>query len=231
MRKILLITITLVFFYGFIFSQQQNFSSKPGAIVILKTGNHTSGKVDKSACNLYKKPLLGDILLFSGELIKNKLINFSFNSNSLEIKLDNDSIGYISGHQVKEFNFRGLINAYYVNGARYSGAPYPVKIYEVLSEGKFELVKLFYKETLQSNYNIALNVGSKSSKGILKSKLYYYDGSSLKDLKRSRKQIMKIFKDHQKDIEKLIDKENLSVRKEHDLIRVFDFYNKQLSNN
>lgn len=227
MKKNIYILIILSFGFVNLYSQQNNISARPGSLTIVKTRGNTQEQSSNRDVFLNEQLLQGDCITFDNDTLKNKLINYEFNSNILKIQFSFDSMACLQGHLVKEFNI-GILNKSrrFVNGAKFTGAPYPVDIFEVLVEGKLELLKKYYTKDIESNYNVVLDVGSKTSKKVLRSMLYFYDGNVLIELPKSKRKILKIFSNKKDVIEEFLKNGNCNLKKESDLIETFKYYNK-----
>jgi hypothetical protein len=95
---------------------------------------------------------------------------------------------------------------------------------EILSEGKIILVKRTELIFKKADFNPALNVGSKDHKYLKTPKLYYVAAGIIYELPR-KKELPKIFNEREGEMRTYIEKQNLNLGSEKDMIKLFAYYN------
>jgi len=169
----------------------------------------------------------GTIKLFSGEEIRNYPLKYDMKYNQINIKAKND-IKIISIGAVKEIDWtddkgieQKLINCavYTKNNSNVLG------FFQILSEGKILLLKKTNLKLLNANYNGTVVAGNKDNKYIKEYKYFVYKNNKIIKIRKRRKNILKTFNNQANKIEKFVKQNNLSYKKEYDLIKIFNFYN------
>src|SRR5688500_5056283 len=92
------------------------------------------------------------------------------------------------------------------------------------SGARYDMVKHFYIEFLQSNYNVAMDVGSKDHRKIKRSKLYLAQGSKLILIKGSNNKIVKQLGPDRENALAVIKAHKLNLSKEADLISFIELF-------
>src|SRR5690606_16193649 len=97
------------------------------------------------------------------------------------------------------------------------------KFYQLLVGGDEPL----YKRTEKKVHENRTSYGAPTVIKTLDENVLYYFGplKALKKLKLSRKEVLELLSKKANDIEFLMQREELNVKKESDLIRIFAFYN------
>jgi hypothetical protein len=108
---------------------------------------------------------------------------------------------------------------------KYTGKAYPPVFYEQLTEGKTELLKKVKVVLIKSNYNATLDVGSKTDKKMLKYELCFFDGKKLIKFKKSKGGVLEVLIGKKTEIKEFIKSNKLSIKKEADLVQIFNYYN------
>lgn len=116
----------------------------------------------------------------------------------------------------------------FINGKEYKVNDVPLtSLLEVLTEGKMTLYKEYRYWIKKPDFNPALNVGSVDER-IYKEFAYYYAFGTEKVLVRvpdKKKAFPAIFGDRSEAIRTYLKSQGLSIEKDDDLVRVFDYYN------
>ncbi len=97
--------------------------------------------------------------------------------------------------------------------------------YEVISEGeKVELLKRNIKVIRQGIMN-HLTMEKETDYYILRIKYYVNDHGKIKELPLKKKNVLQTFGDQSQKVKKFLSENNLSIKKENDLIKIFEYYN------
>jgi len=103
--------------------------------------------------------------------------------------------------------------------------------FQVLAAGKASLYTRHYIDVRQSNDNnhplLGNKLNNKDIKLHRKKKFFYsFDDEKIFSLNPKKRVILQILKDNKKEVEALISDLKLRVKKEEDLKKIFDYYNK-----
>jgi hypothetical protein len=157
------------------------------------------------------------------KLVEGYFVKINLQDNQLEIKLKNGFRGVYTD-QIKSLVWIDSLTQashYFVNGAEYKTSEKPVAgLLEVLVDGQYALMKHTYAFVRKATYNVALDMGSKDAKIIQKTEFYWAQGSTLRPIKK------KEMNKHFPALEDFINKKDLSLNKESDLISIFTELNK-----
>jgi len=184
---------------------------------------------------LEKKGIEGSVMMFStkqknkGKLYSGKKVyvlndlNYNVENEQFQTKLENDSIFIynlegLSRVEINDKNFSVMYNP--VQGKR--------EIYEVVQAGrKISLLKKYAIKVQKASPNPMVN--RKKTKIMKKWKFYTVDfKDNLVEFKGKKKTILDLVKDSEskKSLKEFISKNRLSVKKEEDLIKIFNYINR-----
>lgn len=190
--------------------------------------NLPPGKVigDTYLSTSWKKSVI--LLYKENKLLEGYEVRYDVHADELEVKTSK-GIKVLKGHDIKSFMWIDSLRTepyYFVNAADYKKDDAPLAgFFEVLVDGQTPLFKKTRLAMKKANYNVALDVGSRDDK-ILKVHEYYVARSGkVTEIPSSRKKIASVFSPREDDITKFMDANDLSVRKESDLVHIFQFYN------
>jgi hypothetical protein len=165
------------------------------------------------------------LLLFDDEkLIDDYLTRYDIQNNEFEFRLKG-GIKVLAGIKVKNIVWIDSLTkqSRVMNNARdYTASVTPIDgFFEVLQDGKIQLLKKVYLEILRPNFSPALNVGSKDTKIIKKSEYFYAINNRLNQIKKTTSLDAIQQYDSSIALESLIKKEKINLNKESDLRRLF----------
>jgi hypothetical protein len=175
---------------------------------------------------------VGNVMMRSGELFERYQVRYDLKNQSLEIQ-SMSGVKLIDSRMLRSVVWRDELGMtrYFVNAAEFKLEESPlIGILEVLIDGP---VPLFRRHTLavkQPDYNAALDVGSRDTKIFKKSSLFYSQGNVLTEVK-GKKWPEALFGENAARMEGFIDVNNLSIKKDGDVIQIFEEYNKVLEAN
>lgn len=169
----------------------------------------------------------GSILLYSNQrMIEGYPLKYDIQTDLFEIKTDAD-VKVLEGKRVKSFLWKKDNSAspsYFVNAHEYTFDGIPLLgFFEVLVDGSLPLFKRTEVVIQKANYVKEFDTGSRNDK-ILKKVSYYY-GDQKEAFIVPKKKAHIIFKDKSEDLEQFIKTNDLSLKEEADLIRIFKHYN------
>jgi regulatory protein YycH of two-component signal transduction system YycFG len=200
------------------YSQNLKIQAPPGYNYIYY-GNEISSNTEGSP--FVEDWKTADILLKNGKTIKNLMVRYNVYLNQMLYK-DNGKT-YIIGtpDSISKIIFPSKTLVYKEIKKDNKETKYFV---EVLIVGKMSLFIKHEVELRLANYNIALSVGNKNDRLIPIDKLYFqHNEDPACQIKKDK--ILDAMNDHKKEIDSYIDKENLSLKKQEDLIKLFTYYN------
>jgi hypothetical protein len=165
-------------------------------------------------------------LYSSDKLIQGYSAKLDLNKNEFDL-ITSQGIRTLKGELVKSFAITDSItglNLFFLNSNEWKGAPRNCFL-QILSQGNMILAKRTELIFIKSNFNPALNVGSKQHKYLKKEHLYYAVNGEMMSIPSKRKSLPSIFQGRQNDVEKFIKINELDVSKQRHLIIVFNYVN------
>jgi len=170
------------------------------------------------------------IVLYTTEKpIDNYKARYDIRQNELEVMTATE-VKVVPGDRIKSFAVYDSASSkarFYVN-AKDLGAAKENRLVgfpEVLAEGQLTLLKMTEISVKRADYNSALNVGSRDDK-ILKNPAYYvFRNNSVEPLRLNRKKFMPVFGDRAGTVGEMIDQHGLSLSREADLVKIFEYHN------
>jgi hypothetical protein len=169
------------------------------------------------------------ILLYEGnKLLEDYLIRYDIKADELDVKTAK-GVKVLFGRNVKSFTWIDSLGSepyYFINAKEFKQDGVSLTgFFEVLVDGKIPLFKKTLVSIKKADYNVQLSIGSRDDKILKKPKFYYAIENRVTEIPASKKKLMPSFKDKASEVEKFMDENNLSVKKEDDLIKVYSFYN------
>ena len=177
------------------------------------------------------------ILLYAGEkLIEGFPVRYDIRTDELEVKTSG-GIKALEGRNVRSFTWIDSLRTepyFFINAKEFKNEGVQMAGFmEVLVDGKLPLLKKINISIKKADYNVALSVGSRDDK-ILKQPAYFVFSEKVGELKEipgSKKKLMPVFQTKAEEMEKYIGANDLSVKKEEDLIKIITHYNRLLNAN
>lgn len=159
----------------------------------------------------------------------NGLFRYNLYAQEFEMIYDKDTLAIRAPFYVQSITFsnKKFIYGFYVDrnfGHDYLGSSY----FEVLNEGSCKLLIRHYVKIKSNNGPVTYAWAGDESDSFVKYKQLYYqetDDTEVKLLKKSKKNLRKIFTDKYDEIEMYIRNEKINVKDENELIKAFAFYN------
>lgn len=129
---------------------------------------------------------------------------------------------------VKEFTLNDTITNrqhHFINGKNFKSEGVPIwNFFELLSDGKVPLLKEYYVEIKDPDYQPALNSGSRDTRIIKHSRIWCAVEGDLRPAK-GRKKVMEIFGDKAGEVDKYAKEHTLAYNEQADLAKIFAYYN------
>ncbi len=158
------------------------------------------------------------------------LLRYNVYTRELEMILGRDTSVVVKPFLLKDFILNNRVFVYSLcitekADQEYVGADY----FEILSTGRLQLLANHYTEIETNSY--ATNYGGGGGDGrdyyVHKTSLYYRNGdrTAARKLRRKKKEILELMGDRKQEVVKYIRDARLILRREEDLIKLFDFYN------
>ncbi|MBS1977682.1 MAG: hypothetical protein JST46_09950 [Bacteroidetes bacterium] len=129
---------------------------------------------------------------------------------------------------VREFTINDTVanrQHHFINGKSLKSDGVPIwNFFELLYDGKVPLLKEYYVEIKDPDYQPALNAGSRDTRIIKHSRMWSAVGGDLRPVK-GRKKVMEIFGDKAGEVDKYAKENTLAYNEEKDLVKIFAYYN------
>ncbi|HYG01339.1 MAG TPA: hypothetical protein VD927_02790 [Chryseosolibacter sp.] len=163
--------------------------------------------------------LPGQIILRNKHRLPPLSIRIEIEQELIEVKSEN-SIKYVNLRDVNKVIMTGALQGHDVveNGANYSidGTPISgVVITDTTSSMK--VVKHLYIEILPANYNVAMDVGSRDNRKMLREHLYLANGNDLISCRLSTRKILPKLGSYEQKARAILKSHRLNLSKERDL--------------
>ena len=229
MNKIIIVLLFIYFSVGY--GQNDNFLIGSGINDFSSITNYTSGAWNKTRNNSSNEKVQGSPYLFEDwetvaiittqedKKYKIRKLNYDTKLDLFVAKISQDSVfsfkpTYLKSVVINNRQFKKYLNQ------KSSLFDY----YEVISEGKnVQLLKRDIKVIRQGIIN-HLTMEKETDYYILRTKYYVNDHGKIKELLLKKKKILQIFGDQSQNMKKYLSENNLSIKKENDLKKIFNFY-------
>lgn len=166
----------------------------------------------------------------SDNLLDGYPTRYDLKANALEFNI-NKEVKVLEARRVKAMVWLDSLTNIphnFINGKEYTVNGIPLNsLLEVLTEGKMTLYKEYRYWIKKPDFNPALNAGSVDER-IYKEFAYYYANGVEKALVRvpeKKKAFPAIFGDKAESVKGYLKSQGLSIDKDDDLVRVFEYYN------
>jgi virulence-associated protein VagC len=164
---------------------------------------------------------------FSVDKFENIPVKVNLKTNELEIQT-RDGIRILEALQIKAFEWANSVDKHreqFVNCNTLTTDSNGLSGFCKVSGADVKLIRQDYLDVLKSNYNVAMDVGSKDDQIIKKFKLYLLRDNKIKPC--NKKTLYAVMADKAKEVKKFIKVNNLRITREEDARMVVDFYNKK----
>jgi len=164
---------------------------------------------------------LSKIILNDGKIISGLMIRYNVYTNQMQYQDNNKT--YIIGtpDSISEIKFpsHNFLYKEYTTNKKIDKS-----YFEIVVKGKVNLLNKYEIEVIPSKYYVAMDVGDKNDRLVLKQQLYLHQGEMIVILNK-KKDLLKVLNDRSKEISSYIDKEGLSCKKKEDMSKVLTYYN------
>lgn len=163
---------------------------------------------------------LSDIILKNGEVISGIMVCYNVFANQMLFQSNNT---YILGvpDSISEIKLPNRIFVY----KNYRKANKIEKGYfEILLSGKVGLLAKYETKIIPSNYNVALGVGNKNDRLVIKEQLYLQKEEQI-ILLNKESILYETLNEKYREVSDYMNKKRLSYKKKQDMIQLLSFYN------
>lgn len=169
------------------------------------------------------------ILLYeNNKLIEGFPVRYDIQLDDLEVK-GRSEVKVLEGRKVKSFMWMDSFRAepyYFINARDFKedGVPH-AGFFEVLVDGEAPLFKKVSITVKKADYNVTLSMGSRDDKILKNSSYYLADGNVIAEIPGSKKKFLQLMKGKSNEVESYMDTNNLSIKKEEELVAICKYYN------
>jgi len=219
MKRIILTLFVFWFSVMYVFSQTFKLELPPGQNKIIS--KEASPNLDGSPF-LNEEWAKGSIIMKNGDTIPEIMLRYNFHHGEMQFQHKEKVYAIGTPEVIKEVIMDGHTFVY----LSYSdGGVSKSSFFETLCAGKSSLFALYYPQILPANYNVALNSGNKNDQLILRKKFFLKKGESVLPIDKKGKNLISAFEQKGKEIQKYAKDNNLSFKKEPDLITITKYVN------
>lgn len=158
----------------------------------------------------------------------NGLFRYNLYAQEFEMVYNNDTFAITAPFDLKSISIsnKKFIHGLYVNRGLTRprlGSAY----FEVLSDGKYKLLRRHNVKIKSGGGPVTYNWAGGVDTFVQYQQLFFQqdEGSEVILLKKSKKALRKLFADRADEVDRFIRAEKINLHDDHDLARVFDFYN------
>jgi hypothetical protein len=170
---------------------------------------------------------VGNVMMQSGDILERYKVRYDLKGQLLEIE-SMQGVKLLDYKLIKSIvwlDSETQATRVFVNAAAYKDEGVPlIGILEVLVDGQAPLMRRHYLYVKQPDYVPALDVGSRDTQIFKKNEILYASGGDLFEIK-GRKSLTALFGDHSAKVDDYIKANDLGVKRDSDLVRVFEYYN------
>jgi len=194
-----------------------------GGVVNIKNMPAKSDKIKGSVYQIQDWSV-GNILLKSGETVKNYPLKYDLKYSRYEIKTP-DAEKVLNLADVKEVSWM-LPNGtfeHFVNSSEYESVGY-TGMYKIVAPGTVSILRATQLKVEEGHYNPALDVGTTDNKYVQKNSYYTLQNGKIAAVKLSKKKILSLFGDKAEAVKQFAKTNKLKYSNEAHLARIFDYY-------
>ena len=225
-KHIILITFVLISVYAFpqINPHNETFSSA-GSNIFFKEIKPEMIDIP-SAVYLNDKWTSTTLYYNSEYTINNVKCKYDINSEIIEIDADS-MIRIVHTSVIDSFSFvdENKHLHMYVNCMQFELSEYMHGFFRTLSSGKITLLEKPAVKIIESDYNVALDVGHKERRYVKTIKLFVIIDGKVDELPRKKKTINSLVQDKPLEVETYRKENKLKFRKPEDIAKMISYYN------
>jgi len=178
-------------------------------------------KKDKLSVYYYNDWKMARIVLFTGEEIRSYPVKYDLTRNIIEIKTE-EEIKLLSIGRVNEIHWTATGEVFY-NTMIFDNFD-EQGFFTKLHEGKISLLKKPYMKVIESNYVAEFDAGEEEDQYVKRFKYYYVIDNKVREFKKSKRNVLKLFNDNSEQIKDYISSKKLKCNNDIDLIKIFNYY-------
>jgi hypothetical protein len=204
-------------------------STNPGEVLMEFDHRSPSVKGDYYILEQWEN---GDIVLSSGVIITDQLMNYDLEFDLLEVRLK-DQIKVVPLNKIDYFTFnlptdqKRLFKPcqvyFYQDNVPLAGAC------EVIDSSYYGLIIKYISDVKEATYVPALDMGEKDHEIIIRKKYYLTIGDLAVEIPKKRREFLDIFRPHSSLLESYMKENKLKYKKENDLQRILSYFNTLIS--
>jgi len=157
---------------------------------------------------------------------------YDLQSDALDVKTK-EGVKVLEGKRIRSFSWQDssrLEPVFFVNASDFKLDGVPLTgFFEVLVDGKAPLLKRITLHLKKADYNVSFDVGSRDDKILKQSQYYVGRENAVTELGSSKKKVLALFGDQAAEMERFLNNNQVSLKQETDLIKVFQHYNSLLT--
>lgn len=217
------LTFPVILFYSLFLSvnlhaQNMRIEAPPGYNIIFDENNLPKNIEGSPYLDDWQ---LSDIILKNGEVISGIMVCYNVFANQMLFQSNNNT--YILGvpDSISEIKLPNRIFVY----KNYSKANKIEKGYfEIILRGNVGLLAKYETKIIPSNYNVALGVGNKNDRLVIKEQLYLQKEEQI-ILLNKESILFETLNNKYREVSEYMKKNRLSCKKKQDMIQLLTFYN------
>lgn len=154
------------------------------------------------------------------------LVRYNIFGNDIEFKTP-EGIKIVSGAMIQYIIAEGTPQKF-VNTSEFIDNEDKIKpgFFRILADGRVKLLENTQVEIQKPDYIPSLNIGDEDTKIVKQKMLFVTQGKEVIRFRGKRRELLELMQDKRSELLKFIRKEQLYIRNQQDLIRIFEFYNK-----
>ncbi len=214
MNKKYAITFVLLSFLSISLFGQRVTIKEIESRLITNEGIEFVGELKDKSGDLYVFPTWKNysILFINNKTYQISNLNFNIETNSFESRLNRDKLFSYKSSFIDSISISNHIFKKYGN-----------IFYEVLYENNERVLLKKYDIVYQQGTEKRMGQGTEKSKALLKYNYLVFSDEGYEKIELNKRSIIGLFENNKTELESFVKKENLSYKKEKDIVIIFDF--------
>lgn len=170
----------------------------------------------------------GKLYLEKNKVVKDFVFNYNVCLNRIEFKENGETMIITKPEKI--------IKVLYNNNQIFEYVTYEEKKFlaknvvkrgfmQLLSDGPVKLYKAFHCSLSNPNYNVSMMAGNRDYEFHHSHSYYIQKNTTATEIKPRKNKVLKALSQDRSKVKEYIEMQNLNLRDENDLIRLFDYYN------
>jgi|GEM_PF-4887285 len=176
----------------------------------------------------------GKLYLEKNKVVKDFVFNYNVCLNRIEFKENNETMVITKPERINKLIYNdNQIFEYVTYEEKKFLANNEVKrsFMQLLSEGRVRLYKAFHCNLSNPSYNVSMMAGNRDYEFHHSQSYYIQKNTTAVEIKPRKNKILKALSQNRSKVNEYIEMHNLNLKDENDLIRLFDYYNKNFDDN